>query len=168
MGFGRIINAIDKAFKVAGEDVMLLLENTAGTKNSMGGSFEDIQNIIERVCYARNIGICFDTAHAFAAGYDLRTQKAVEETITKLERAIGLEKVRLVHLNDSVGDYNSHLDRHEHIGMGMIGDEGFRNLLRSTLGQLPLILETPKDSRRSDTENLAKVRELAGKQQAQM
>jgi deoxyribonuclease-4 len=163
IGLKRIINAIDKAFKVAGEGVMLLLENTAGTRNSMGGSFEDIRNIIERVCYARNIGICFDTCHAFAAGYDLRTQKAVEGTIRKLEQTMGFEKVKLVHLNDSVGDLNSHIDRHEHIGMGMIGDEGVRNLLRSTLGHLPLILETPKDSRRSDTENLAKVKELAGK-----
>jgi len=162
-GFKRTINAIDKAFKVAGEGVMLLLENTAGTKNSMCSSFEDIQNIIERVCYARNIGICFDTCHAFAAGYDLRTQKAVEGTVRTLEQTIGCEKVKLVHLNDSVGDLNSRIDRHEHIGMGMIGDEGFRSLLRSSLGRLPLILETPKDSRRSDAENLAKVRELAGR-----
>ena len=162
-GFKRIIKAIDKAFRVAGEGVMLLLENTAGTKNSMGSSFEDIQNIIEQVCYPRNIGICFDTCHAFAAGYDLRTQKAVEGTVRTLDQTIGCEKVKLVHLNDSVGDLNSHIDRHEHIGMGMIGDEGFRNLLRSSLGRLPLILETPKDSRRSDAENLAKVLELAGR-----
>ncbi len=162
IGFKRIINAIDKAFKVAGEGVILLLENTAGTKNSMGSSFEDLQNITEQVYYAGSIGVCFDTCHAFAAGYDLRTQKAVEGTIRKLEQTIGFEKVKLVHLNDSVGDLSSHTDRHEHVGMGMIGDEGFRNLLRSTLGRLPLILETPKDSRRSDTENLTKVMELAG------
>lgn len=162
IGFKRIINAIDKAFKVVGEGIMLLLENTAGTKNSMGSSIEDLQNIIGQVYYSSNIGICFDTCHAFAAGYDLRTQKAVEGTIGELEQTIGFEKVKLVHLNDSVGDLNSHTDRHEHVGMGMIGDEGFRNLLRSTLGRLPLILETPKDSRRSDTENLTKVMELAG------
>lgn len=162
IGFERIINAIDKAFKIAGEGVMLLLENTAGTRNSMGGSFVDIQHIIDRLSYLEQVGICFDTCHAFAAGYDLRTQKAVEGTIRKLEKTIGFQKLKLIHLNDSVGDLNSRIDRHEHIGLGKIGEEGFRNVLRSRLGRLPLILETPKDMRRSDVENLRKVRELAG------
>ncbi len=160
IGFKRIINAIDKAIKVAGEGVMLLLENTAGTRNSMGGSFEHIQYIIEHLSYPERVGICFDTCHAFAAGYDLRTQKAVEGTIRKFEETIGFRKLKLVHLNDSIGDLNSRIDRHEHIGMGKIGEEGFRNVLRSRLGRLPLILETPKDARRSDIENLRKVREL--------
>lgn len=162
IGFERIINAINKVFKVAGENVILLLENTAGTKNSMGGSFEDIQHIIGRLSRPEWIGVCFDTSHAFAAGYDLRTQKAVEKTIRKFDTIIGLEKLKLVHLNDSIGDLNSHIDRHEHIGMGKIGEEGFRNVLRSSLGRVPLILETPIDARRSDIANLRKVKELAG------
>jgi deoxyribonuclease-4 len=162
IGFERIINAIDKVFKVAGESVMLLLENTAGTKNSMGGSFEDIQYIIERLSCPERVGVCFDTSHAFAAGYDLRTQESVEKTVRKFEATVGFGKLRLVHLNDSVGDLNSRRDRHEHIGVGKIGEEGFRSVLRSKLGQLPLILETPKDARRSDVANLGKVRELAG------
>jgi len=162
IGFQRIINAIDKAFKVAGEGLMLLLENTAGTKNSMGGSFEDIQHIIERLRAPEHVGICFDTSHAFGAGYDLRTREAVEGTIRKFEETIGFRKLKLVHLNDSIGDLNSRIDRHEHVGMGKIGEEGFRNVLKSRLGRLPLILETPIDTRRSDIENLRKVRELAG------
>ncbi len=161
-GFERIVKAINKASKVVGEGVILLLENTAGTRNSMGSSFEDIQHIIERLSYPERVGICFDTSHALAAGYDLRTRKAVKETIRKFEETIGFSKLKLVHLNDSIGDLNSRTDRHEHIGMGKISEKGFRNLLRSRLGSQPLILETPKDARRTDSENLRKVRELAG------
>ena len=161
-GFIRIAKAVDEAFKVAGEGVMLLLENTAGTRNSMGGSFEDIRHIIQSLAHSEHVGVCFDTSHVFAAGYDLRTEVAVEETIRRFDETIGFERLKLVHLNDSLGDLNSRIDRHEHIGLGMIGEEGFRNVLRSRLGQLPLILETPKDLRRSDVENLNKVKELAG------
>ena len=107
------------------------------------------------------MGICFDTSHAFAAGYDLRTMEKVEDTIKKIEKSIGFEKLKLVHLNDSKGDFNSRIDRHEHIGMGKIGEEGFRNILESKLGQLPLIMETPVDSRRNDVDNLRKIRDLA-------
>jgi len=161
-GFKRIVKAVDEAFEVADEGVMLLLENTAGTRNSMGGSFEDIQRIIQKLARPEGVGVCFDTSHAFAAGYDLRTEAAVEETIRKVDEMIGFEKLKLVHLNDSLGDLNSLIDRHEHIGLGMIGEEGFRSVLRSRLGQVPLILETPKDFRRSDVENLNRVKELAG------
>ncbi|MEM2110716.1 MAG: deoxyribonuclease IV [Candidatus Bathyarchaeia archaeon] len=161
-GFERIVNAINQAFSIAGEGITLLLENTAGTQNSMGNSFEDIYYIIENSAYSKSIGICFDTCHAFASGYDFRTKKAIEELVFKIDRIIGFERLMLVHLNDSVGDLNYHIDRHEHIGMGKIGEEGFRNFLKSRFGQLPLILETPKDLRRSDFENLVKAKELAG------
>lgn len=160
-GFMRLINGINQAFNVNGGGVTLLLENTAGTRNSMGGTLEDIQYIIERLSHPERVGVCFDTSHAFAAGYDLRTEETVDVTIRKIDEIIGLEKLKLVHLNDSKGDLNSRIDRHEHIGMGKIGEEGFRNILGSRLGALPLILETPKDSRRSDVGNLRKVKELA-------
>lgn len=161
-GFDRIIKAVDEALAGADEGVMLLLENTAGTRNSMGGSFRDIQHIIRGLARPERVGVCFDTSHGFAAGYDLRAKAAVDETIRKFDEAIGFEKLKVVHLNDSLGDLGSCIDRHEHIGMGKIGEEGFRNVLKSRLGRLPLILETPKDLRRSDVENLRKVRELAG------
>jgi len=161
-GLERIVKSINKVFRDSHEDVMLLLENTAGTRNSMGGSFEDIQCIIQRLARPERVGVCFDTCHAFAAGYDLRTREAVEETIRKFDEIIGFEKLKLVHLNDSLGDLNSRIDRHEHIGMGRIGEEGFRSILRSKFSRLPLILETPKDLRRSDIENLRKVKKLAG------
>jgi deoxyribonuclease-4 len=165
-GFRRIIKAVDEAFKGAAEGVMLLLENTAGTRNSMGGSFEDIRCIIQSLVRPECVGVCFDTSHGFAAGYDLRTQAAVEETIQKFDEIVGFEKLKIVHLNDSLGDLDSRIDRHEHIGLGKIGEEGFRSVLRSRFGRLPLIMETPKDDRRSDVDNLAKVRELAGLQKA--
>jgi deoxyribonuclease-4 len=160
-GFTRLINGFNQALSSASGDVMLLLENTAGTRNSMGSTLEDIQQIIEQLTDPKRVGICFDTCHAFAAGYDLRTEETVKETVKEIEEIIGFEKLKLVHLNDSKGDLNSHIDRHEHIGMGKIGDEGFRNILASRLGTLPLIMETPKDARRSDTGNLKKVKELA-------
>ena len=160
-GFTRLINGINQVFKVTDGGVMLLLENTAGTRNSMGSTLEAIQHIIERLSNPERAGVCLDTNHAFAAGYDLRTEESVEETVRKIDEIIGFEKLKLVHLNDSKGDLNSRIDRHEHIGMGKIGEEGFRNILESKLGQLPLIMETPKDSRRNDVDNLRKVRDLA-------
>ncbi len=162
IGLERIIRAIDEAFSVAGEKITLLLENTCGGKNSIGGCFEEIQYIIEQSSYSDKIGVCFDTCHAFAAGYDLRTEEAIEKTIRKFDEIVGFNKIVLVHLNDSRGDLNSRIDRHEHIGLGKIGEEGFRNILKSKFARLPLILETPKDSRRSDLENLLKVKALIG------
>ena len=161
-GFRRIINAINVAFTKATGNVMLLLENTAGTRNSTGGSFEDVRYIIDHVDVRERLGICFDTCHGFAAGYDLRTMEAVEDTVKELDEIIGFERVKLVHLNGSKGDLGSRIDRHEHIGMGKIGEKGFKNTLKSQFGQCPLILETPIDNLRSDIQNLEKVRELAG------
>jgi len=160
-GFGRIANAINDSFSAVENNVILLLENTAGTRNSMGSSFEDIEYIVSRIENRGRVGVCFDTCHAFAAGYDLVSQGAVGHTLRRFDEAIGLEELKLVHLNDSKGGLGSKIDRHEHIGMGKIGERGFRNILRSRLGQLPLILETPIDERRSDVENLRKVRELS-------
>ena len=161
VGFERLVNAIDQALMRADNNINLLLENTAGTMNSMGRSFEDLYRIIDRLDRPEQVGVCLDTCHAFAAGYDLRTQLAVEEVVNQLDATVGIDQVKLVHLNDSIGDLNSHIDRHEHIGLGKIGEEGFKNVLHSRLGLLPLILETPKDARRSDLENLRKVEALA-------
>ncbi|MCW4034345.1 MAG: deoxyribonuclease IV [Candidatus Bathyarchaeota archaeon] len=160
-GFGRLISGINKALNETEQGVMLLLENTAGTKNSMGSTFEDIQHIIENISETDRVGICFDTSHAFGAGYDLRTKDAVGKTVKDIDQIIGFSKLKLVHLNDSKGDLNSRIDRHEHIGLGKIGEEGFRHILTSKLGQVPLIMETPRDTRRNDVDNLLKVKELA-------
>jgi deoxyribonuclease-4 len=160
-GLKRIVEAINESLSSINNEVTLLLENTAGTKNSMGSSFEDIAHILSKISSKERVGVCFDTSHAFAAGYDLVSQGAVRHTLQRLDEEFGIETLKLVHLNDSKGALGSKLDRHEHIGMGNIGELGFRNILQSRLGKLPLILETPIDERRNDKENLDKAKELA-------
>jgi deoxyribonuclease-4 len=160
-GFRRIVGAVNDSLSSVENEVVLLLENTAGTKNSMGSSFEDVGRILSEIEVGERVGVCFDTAHAFAAGYNLVSRGAVEHTLQRFDEVVGLEALKLVHLNDSRGALGSRVDRHEHIGLGRIGEQGFRNILQSMLGELPLILETPIDWRRDDLGNLEKVRELA-------
>ncbi len=141
---------------------MLLLENTAGTKNRMGGTFEDIRRIMDHIEHKDRIGICFDTCHAFVAGYELRTEESLNATLQHFDEVIGLDHLKLVHLNDAKTGLDSRLDRHEHIGLGYIGEDGFRVILDDArIKELPLILETPVDNRRDDRGNILKVRELA-------
>ena len=162
-GIRRVVEAITRAFAASPGRTMLLLENTAGEKNSVGSTFEDIRTIIDQIPDKRRIGVCFDTCHAFAAGYDLRTPEGVTATLDALDSTIGLDRIRVVHCNDAKGDLGSHLDRHEHIGLGSIGEEGFRQILRHpAIRQVPLLCETPDDPRRDDAGNIAKLRELAG------
>ncbi len=160
-GFERIIDACSRALNTVQNSVTLVLENTAGTRNSMGSTFEDIQHILDNLDKKR-AAVCFDTCHAFAAGYDLRTSSTVDETLKHFDNTIGLEMLRVVHLNDSRGPLGCGLDRHEHIGLGHIGDEGFTAILHhQAVKGLPLILETPIDSRAGDLDNLSRVRNLA-------
>jgi len=162
IGLERLVEAIDTAFNASKGKTMLLLENTAGTRNSMGSSFEDIQEIIDRVKEKSRVAVCFDTCHAFGAGYDLRDAASVESTVAELKRTVGLESPKVVHANDSKGELGSGRDRHEHIGMGHIGEQGFRAILHNDVfRKLPLILETPIDKRATDVTNLGKLRELA-------
>lgn len=162
VGFKQITDACSRALSVVQNDVQLLLENTAGTKNSMGGTFEDIRQIIDGIGQQRRVGICFDTCHGFAAGYDIRAPERLQMTLGQIDAAIGLDRLKVVHLNDSKGKLGSHIDRHEHIGLGHIGNKGFKVLLHNELiRNLPLILETPIDNRRNDEWNLRKVRRLS-------
>ena len=161
-GFRRIGDAVNEAFREVDNAVMLLLENTAGTKNSMGGTFEDIQHIMAHIENKERIGICFDTCHAFVAGYELRTEKSLNATLLHFDAVIGLEHLKLIHLNDAKAGLNSRLDRHEHIGLGYIREDGFRVIINEErIKDLPMILETPVDDRRDDIGNIRKVRELA-------
>jgi deoxyribonuclease-4 len=162
IGLERLVEAIDTAFNTTKGKTILLLENTAGTKNSMGSSFEEIQEIIDRVKDKGRIGVCFDTCHAFGAGYDLRDAESVERTVSELKQTVGLGSLKVVHANDSSGELASRRDRHEHIGMGHIGEQGFRAILHNDVfRRLPLILETPIDKRGTDVTDLRKLRELA-------
>lgn len=162
-GLQRIVGAVDEAFSRADNDVILLLENTAGTKNSMGGSFQEVAAIINSLNAKQSrLGVCLDTCHLFAAGYELRTPEGLAQTLDQFKSNIKIEKLMLIHLNDCRGELGSHLDRHEHIGLGKIGEQGFRTILRNeTVRGLPMILETPVDSRRDDLGNLNAARELA-------
>jgi deoxyribonuclease-4 len=161
-GLERLINAIATALTQCSGETMLLLENTAGTKHSMGGHFEDIGAILDGVEESARLGVCLDTCHAFAAGYDLGSETGVRETMEEFERMVGIDRLKVVHLNDSKGARGSGLDRHEHIGLGMIGEDGFRSILNHpAIRTLPLICETPVDDRRDDAGNLRMVRELS-------
>ena len=162
-GRARVIKAINTSLFESDNPVMLLLENTAGEKNSVGSSFEHIRGIMDGIDTPGRVGICFDTCHAFAAGYELRTDEGIADTLAQFDEQVGLRNLKLIHLNDTKGDKGSGLDRHEHIGMGVIGEDGFRRILHhKAFKDLPLVCETPVDDRRDNFGNIAKVRELAG------
>ncbi|MHC1626872.1 MAG: deoxyribonuclease IV [Methanoculleaceae archaeon] len=158
----REIRAIRTALDTAESGTILLLENTSGSAHSLGSTFTEIARIIDGVGLRERTGVCFDTCHAFAAGYELRTTGGLEETVREIDRVIGIEKLKVIHLNDSLGDLGSGLDRHEHIGLGRIGEDAFRRILHHpNLRDVPCILETPVDERRDDVGNIRVVRQLA-------
>ncbi len=160
-GRTRVVSAIDTALAGSKSGTILLLENTAGEQNSVGSTIEDIADVFGRCEQQSRLGICFDTCHAFAAGYDLRDPESVGEVADQIQDAIGLSSLHLIHLNDAKGDLGSGLDRHEHIGMGSLGEAGIRSvLLHPGFSKIPCICETPVDDRRGDAENIRVVREL--------
>lgn len=161
-GRKRVISAVSSALEKAKSSVMVLLENTAGTANSTGSTFEDLNAILINIHPQDRVAVCFDTCHAFAAGYDLRNKMAVDSTLEHFDKVIGLKRLKAIHLNDAKGELGCGLDRHEHIGLGHIGEAGFKAFLRhEAIRELPLILETPIDKRRDDFGNIEKVRALA-------
>ena len=161
-GLSRFVAGLDRAIEISGLGVTLLLETTAGQGTGLGSRFEEIAYIIEQSKFPELLGVCVDTCHVFAAGYELRTQQGYEETIEVMDTSFGVERVKLFHLNDSKKGLGSRVDRHEHIGKGEIGLEGFRHLLADErFKALPMTLETPKsDSLVEDTENLHTLRSL--------
>jgi len=160
-GLNRIITAIDSIFKKEEINCILLLENTAGKTKKLGSSLKDLYTIISRTKFPQKIGICFDTCHAFASGYDIRSLDTLKEILDEIESNIGLNKLKVLHCNDSVFELGSGRDRHEHIGLGKIGLNGFANLLKEKrLRNIPFICETPVDYRRGDKEELKVLRNL--------
>jgi deoxyribonuclease-4 len=136
----------------------VLLENTAGQGACIGHRFEHLGEIMES-CAELNLGVCFDTAHAFTAGYDLRDEDGFTATVEAIERNVGAANVRAVHFNDSKADYNSRVDRHWHIGQGHLGAEALRRVARAPqLAQAAFLLETPVDVDGDDERNLAALR----------
>lgn len=161
-GIEKLVKAFTKAATENQNDVIILLENTAGQKNSVGSNFEQLASIFSQLKPAKRFGICLDTCHAFAAGYDLRTEKTASLALENFDNAIGMEHLKLVHLNDSKGEIGCNIDRHEHIGLGKIGEVGLRKIIKfANSKKIPMILETPIDDRRDDIGNIKKVKELA-------
>jgi len=161
-GLDRVVKACNTALSNSSNNTMIVLENTAGTKNNVGSKFDELKYIFDNVNDKSRIGFCFDTCHAFAAGYDLSTSKSVIDTLNKFDQIIGLKYLKVVHLNDSKGELGNGLDRHQHIGRGFIGESGYRELLKNlTIKQLPLILETPIDETFDDEYNINKIYSLA-------
>jgi len=158
---GRVADALNMAMKVHKPKAAILLENTAGEKGDVGYTFEQVNEVISRLSNTEQIGICYDTCHGFAAGYDIRTKQGVDAVAKKIEETVGLEKLKGMHLNDCLREFDSHVDRHWHIGEGKIGDDGFQALLNHrAFRDIPKIMETPKETEEDDPRNMKKVRSL--------
>ena len=160
-GIKRLTAALTKVAKTKA-DVMILIENTAGQKNSVGSKFVQLAEIFSKCKPTNKFGICLDTCHAFVAGYDLRTKDAVKKTMKEFDDTVGIKNLKILHLNDSKGELNSNLDRHNHIGLGEIGEEGLAEMVKiMNKNKIPIVLETPIDDTRDDFENIRKAKSLA-------
>ena len=162
-GLDQVVSGLNEVLKLAKTSpVRIALENTAGQGTCLGHQVAHLAAVFERVQRPERLGVCLDTAHFFAAGYDLRTPKGWESAIREVETMIGLKQILAFHLNDSKTDFGSRVDRHAHIGQGKIGREGFRHIVNDErFRDLPGCLETPKsDDLHEDVENLAMLRSL--------
>ena len=162
-GVARIARALDLVLeRTRGYRVMVLLENTAGGGATIGRSFEELAALLDAVTKPERVGLCLDTCHLFAAGYDVRKQEGYEATMSACARLIGLRRVRAFHLNDAKAPCGSGLDRHEKIGRGKMGVAAFRLLMNDRrFARVPMTLETPKDPEpKADRDALALLRRL--------
>lgn len=153
-GAGRLAEGLNALVaRCPHRDVKLVLETTAGAGHHLGGSFEDLAAVLEQLSQPERFGVCLDSCHVFAAGCDIRAPQGYAETMDRFDRVFGLSRLMVIHLNDSLGELGSRLDRHAHIGKGKIGLAGFANFVNDPrLDRVPMILETPKgeDSRGRD------------------
>ena len=162
-GVARIARALDTVLeRTRGYRVMVLLENTAGGGATIGRSFEELAALLDAVARPERVGVCLDTCHLFAAGYDVRTPEGYHSTMKACARLIGLRRVRAFHLNDAKAPLGSGLDRHEKIGAGAMGAAPFRFLMRDRrFARVPMALETPKEPEpKADRDALALLRHL--------
>lgn len=163
-GIQRIIRALNIILEKSVDlnlKTMILLEDTAGSGTHLGYTFYQLKRMMEGARDRKRIGMCFDTCHAFAAGYDLSHQEGIEQTLEEIDKYLGLERLKVIHLNDSKFPLGSRKDRHMHIGKGYIGLEGFKVLVNHKyLKDLPFVLETPKHDEKDDLKNINLVKSL--------
>ena len=153
-GIKKLVEGLTKAGQTK-NDVIILLENTAGQKNSVGSDFKQLGEIFKQLKPSKKFGVCLDTCHAFVAGYDLRTADKVKETFKEFDKHVGIENLKILHLNDARGEIGCNLDRHYHLGLGGIGEEGITSVVKFVnKKKIPIILETPIDDDRNDFENV--------------
>lgn len=162
----RVLSSLEEALARYSGPVKVLLENTAGQGQEVGASFEALAALLSNLPEER-AGACLDTCHAFAAGYDIRGDEGVRHVLTLFEKSVGLARLGAVHLNESKGGLASHLDRHDHVGRGQLGDQTFRALLSSPLlpEEIPGLLETPVDAPGDDLANVQAMKKLRVSQQ---
>ncbi len=161
-----IANCVESLKKAADgfhlDGLTVLIENTAGQGSAIGRTFEEVAGMMRGACRALPVGACIDTAHCFAAGYSIHTPDGLDKTVLQLDATVGVAKVRVIHANDSKTVFDSHADRHEHIGKGYIGAEAFRRIVQHPkLRAIPFICETPVDRPGDDKRNIRMMRKLA-------
>jgi deoxyribonuclease-4 len=161
-GIKRFIKALNSITeKTKNTSIGILLENTAGSGSWLGYNFSHHKQILQGLEHKERAGLCFDTAHAYLAGYDIATRGGLKATLDEIDKLVGINLIKLIHLNDAKDNLGSERDRHEHIGKGKIGKEGMARIINHPkLRDLPFILETPKDSENADRMNLEIVRGL--------
>lgn len=163
-GLAHVADCMNEAIKRTRKqaEVILTIETTAGQGTNLGYKFEHLAFLIEKVADKKRVGICFDTCHVFAAGYELRTEEGYKATWKEFDRIIGLDYLKMFHINDSKKDLGSRVDRHEHLGKGFLGEKPFALLVNDKrFVNTPMVLETPKGKDLAeDVENLAVLNRL--------
>jgi deoxyribonuclease-4 len=160
-GIDRIISALDTVLSMVDTEIEILLENVAGAGTAIGTTIEELGIIYNNLIDNSQVGICFDTCHGFAAGYNIVDSDQLDKLLLTIDDIFGLDKLGVIHANDCKGKLNSNKDRHQHIGRGKIGRIGFTKLVNHVkLKDKSFILETPVDEQGDDRSNLAKIREF--------
>lgn len=158
-GIKRFAESLNMILQKTKPRCTILLENTAGSGNNLGYKFEHIRKIIKGVKNKKKLGVCLDTQHAYGAGYDISTKNGLTETLKDFNNIIGLERLKAIHLNDSMAKLGSRVDRHQHVGEGAIGKKGLKNVVcHPMLRDLPFIMETPKKKPADDLMNIGVVK----------
>jgi deoxyribonuclease-4 len=157
----RVASALNMAMRLHRPKATVLLENTAGEKGDIGYRLGQVKDVMTLLHDDSRFGLCYDTCHGFAAGYDIRSRKGVDALAKEIEATVALKSLKGLHLNDCLRDFNSHVDRHWHIGEGKIGPDGFKAFLNHpAFRDVPKIMETPKETEEDDPKNLRVVKSL--------